>query len=414
MTAASAAVERLISFRWNDWWVSMDEQRASLAVLRTDPDLPSTIRALHASGMLRAVVDRLPTYEIAQLLGGACDAGLKAELRSAVVMSNARASAGAAPIGLGEEYDVPWLFDLSFEIQEGFRRMRARFTATPFNGTAFAVLIPSAPDAPFSGAGATGTSAVTLRVGPVEQAMLLAGDRETTRRYSNPLPGDLFAYLAALPAGARVRQASLLLSQPLSSLVPYSYGSRLPSRAAVISLAAARYQLHPALVTAFVLAEARDQSRNEDAKDLTAARAPFVHSNTSIGLGQIVISTARRENLFSDLLSPGFGGAASHDQIALLLTSEELNIFGVAKYVRTIADRGAGLPTARLPRTQAEFPGLALARYAAHSASWPDDNIRVLGMYYTSRAWTDDLRSAGWGEFVFEAYRDARATGLFP
>lgn len=69
---------------------------------------------------------------------------------------------------------------------------------------------------------------------------------------------------------------------------------------------------------------------------------------------------------------------------------------------------------ASLPDTRAEFPGLDLVRYAADSASWPDDNIRVLGIYYTSRAWTDDLRSAGWGHFVFEAYRDARATGLFP
>ena len=414
MTSASRAVERLISYRWNDWLVSMDESRAAMSVLRTDPDLRATIRDLHAAGMLDAVVSRLPTYEITQLLGGACDASLRTTIRSAILLAGARASGGAPPTTPAVEHDVPWLFDLSFEIQDSLRRMGARFRATPFNETAFAGLIPSAPDAPFSGAGATGTSPVTLRVGPVEQGLLLAGDQETTRRYSNPLPGDLFAYLAGLPAGARGQQASLLLGRPISSIVPHSYGARLPSRAAVISLAAAQYSLHPALVTAFVLAEARDQSRNEDAKDLTAARAPVVQANTSIGLGQIVISTARREDLFSDLLPASFRGGLSHNQVATLLASEEVNIFGVAKYARAVANRGASISSSALPNTLAEFPGLNLGLYAAHSSAWPDDNVRVLGMYYTSRAWTDDLRSAGWGEFVFEAYRDVRGTGIFP
>lgn len=417
MTAASRAVERLISYGWDDWSVSMSEQRAAMAVLRTDTDLAATIRDLHASGMLSATVSRLPTYEVTQLLGGGVDSGMKATVRSAIVLAEAQArgaTGGGVPIGLGEEYDVPWLFDLSYEIQNGLRRMGASFTATPFNETSFAAVIPSAPDAPFSGGGATGVTAVRLRVAPVDQALLLAGDRETTRRYSNPIPGDLFAYLASLPPGTRAQQARLLLGRPLGSLVPYSYAARLPSRAAVISLAATQYNLHPALVTAFILAEARDQSRNEDVKDLTAARAPVVQANTSIGLGQIVISTARREDLFSDLLSSGFRGPASHNQIALLLTSEEINIFGVAKYVRMVANRGAAVALASLPNTRAAFPGLNPGRYSSHSSAWPDDNVKVLGMYYTSRAWTDDIRSAGWGEFVFEAFRDVRATGLFP
>lgn len=65
-----------------------------------------------------------------------------------------------------------------------------------------------------------------------------------------------------------------------------------------------------------------------------------------------------------------------------------------------------------LVENRAHADGATLSRFAAHSASWPDDNFRVLGMYYTSRAWADDVRSAGWGQFVFEAYRDARA--VFP
>jgi hypothetical protein len=100
--------------------------------------------------------------------------------------------------------------------------------------------------------------------------------------------------------------------------------------------------------------------------------------------------------LFSDVLSSAFRSSTSHDQIALLLTSDEINIFGVAKYVRTVANRGAGMSIASLSNTRAEFPGVNLGLFAGHSGSWPDDNIRVLGMYYTSRAWTDDVRSAGW------------------
>src|ERR1044071_4409161 len=120
MTTASGAVERLISYRWNDWLVTDGEQRAALGVLRTDTDLAATIRDLNASGMLRAVVERLPTYQITQLLGGGCEPGLKATIRSMIIMAEARASGGGIPVGLPDEFNVPWLFDLSFDIQSGF------------------------------------------------------------------------------------------------------------------------------------------------------------------------------------------------------------------------------------------------------------------------------------------------------
>jgi hypothetical protein len=121
----------------------------------------------------------------------------------------------------------------------------ASFTATPFNAVPFAPLIPNTPTAPFSGVGATGVAPVTLRIGPVDQALLAAGNRETERRYSNPIPGSLPDYLAGLSPTQRLQQAQLLLSRPVSSLVPYSYASRLPSRAAVIGLAATQYMLEP-------------------------------------------------------------------------------------------------------------------------------------------------------------------------
>lgn len=409
MTTASRAVERLISYDWNDWWVSMDEQKAAMAVLRTDTDLAATVRDLIAAGRIYDVVHRLPAHELAQLLGGGCDASSRVSVRAAIDRSTV-AGSGGAPTVLSEEDDNGWLFDLSFELQNGFRRLGATFAATPFNELAFAGVIPSAPDAAFSGVGATGVAPSRLGVSPVDQARMLAGNREVQARYSNPL-GNLSDYLAGLSPSARRQQAQLLVSRPICSLVPYSYGARLPSRAAVFSLAGARYRLEPALVAAFVLAEQRDQTRLEDAKDLVAARS-LKQANTSIGLGQIVVSTARGEDSFSDLLSSAYRSSLSHDQIALLLTSDELNIFGVAKYVRAVADRAAGRTLASLPNTAAIYRGINLGRYAAASGGWPDDNIRALGSEYTSTAWDDDIKSA-WGEFVFQAYRDMRASAVF-
>lgn len=399
-TPSSGAIERLISYTWTDWTVTMSEETAVLGVLRTDPDMPATIRDLHASRMLYALVDRVDEggnpRQLIELLGGGSDAGTKTLVRPAVSMYRIY---------------LIWYFDLSHELQNGFRRLGARFTATPFNMAPYAALIPSAPDAPFSGAGASGVNPATLSI-PVSDQALMAGGHDATRaRYSNPIPGSLPAYLATLSSTQRRRQATLLLQQPIISIVPHSYGARLPSRADVMRLAADRHNLHPALLAAFILAEQRDQSRNEDAKDLTAATS-LMQANTSIGLGQVVVSTARGEDLFSDLLSSSFRSSLNHTCIAMLLASDEFNIFAVAKYIRLVANRAAGRPIASLPRTKRAFPGINMAAYAANSRTWPDDNIRALGSEYTSAPW-DDRVSVGWGNFVLEAYRDVLASGIF-
>ncbi len=378
----------------------MSEETAVLGVLRTDPDMPATIRDLHASRMLYALVDRVDEgdnpRQLIELLGGGSDAGAKTLVRPAVSMYRIY---------------LIWYFDLSHELQNGFRRLGARFTATPFNTAPYAALIPSAPDAPFSGAGASGVNPATLSIPLSDQALMAGGHDATRARYSNPIPGSLPAYLATLSSTQRRQQATLLLQQPIISIVPHSYGARLPSRADVMRLAADRHNLHPALLAAFILAEQRDQSRNEDAKDLTAATS-LMQANTSIGLGQVVVSTARGEDLFSDLLSSSFRSSLNHTCIAMLLASDEFNIFAVAKYIRLVANRAAGRPIASLPRTKRAFPGINLAAYAANSRTWPDDNIRALGSEYTSAPW-DDRVSVGWGNFVLEAYRDVLASGIF-
>lgn len=130
-----------------------------------------------------------------------------------------------------------------------------------------------------------------------------------------------------------------------------------------------------------------------------------MQGNTSIGLGQVVVSTARRHNLFSDFISASIAAKLSHDEIARLLTSDEFNIFAVAKYIRIVADQASTLTAATLPNTVATFPGINFAAFGAHSSGWPPDNISALGSEYTSRAW-DDSVSPGWGGFVYEAYSD--------
>src|SRR5438128_1261172 len=134
--------------------------------------------------------------------------------------------------------------------------------------------------------------------------------------------------------------------------------------------------------------------------------------NTSIGLGQVVVRTAEREDLFADLLSKTTRASLTHNDIAKLLASEEYNIFAVARYIRHVADAGAKISIATLPDTQATFPAIDMATYAGDSSTWPDDNIRALGSEYTSRPW-DDVLVPRWADFVFEAYLEVIASGVF-
>jgi len=283
---------------------------------------------------------------------------------------------------------------------------------------------------PFTGVGATGVIPVTRYVGTflttpgvpliplVDKALLATGDQATVATYSNPV-GGLAGYLATLTPAERAQQAELLLRRQIASVEEASYAGSLPSRAQVIRAAAGAHNLHPQLVAAFILAEQRDQSQAEDAKDYQGATS-IMQGNTSIGLGQVVVSTARNNDLFADLLGSGTrsrqglnaSSGPGHDATARLLASDEFNIFAVARYLRKVADQGAKIPPSTLPKTAARFPAIDLAAYAGNSTTWPDDNIRALGSEYTSAPWDDKLVSA-WGDFVWEAYQDVKASGVF-
>ncbi|WP_437947433.1 DUF4157 domain-containing protein [Sorangium sp. So ce296] len=392
LTPTGDSVKPLIAHSAFDWEVTPAEEASVLALLGADPDLSATITDLDADGVLGDLISRVDEpanrRALVQLLGRRLSPTARA-----LVESHVRA--------LGPDW----------ELQFNLGRHGVTAAAAPFNRAAYASLVSSDPTAPFTGVGATGVNPTALSIPYRDQAALAVGHAATTARYTNPIPGSLPSYLASLSAVERTQQAELLLNQPISSLHASSYLGALPSRAQVIRSAAAAHNLEPALVAAFILAEQRDQSRNEDAKDYTGATS-IMSGNTSIGLGQVVISTARRHDLFADLLTSTTRRALGHDQIARLLASDEYNIFAVARYIRRVANDGAAIPITSLPGTQAAFPGINMSAYANNSSTWPDDNIRALASEYTSRAWDDNL-STGWGDFVYEAYLDVRASGVF-
>jgi hypothetical protein len=396
LTAISDAIIRLISFSWNDWIVTMDEQSGVVALLRTDPELSATIRDLISADaltrMLARVTGRNHPRVMKEMLGGGANSTVAAD-----VLETLR-RVGSFPL---------WAFQYPQELHAAFRQMGARFSRSPEPSRTLAGLIPTSPESSFGGVGATGVNPSTLSVPVGDQLRLWWENEEATRAYSNPI-GDLNAYLTSVGPTNRRGQASLLNSRRISSVFPNSYRGQIPSRAVILRLAGRIHNLEPELIAGFILAEQRDQSRNEDAKDYVAATSAM-QANTSIGLGQVVISTARREDLFSDLLTSATRSALSHDHIAMLLASDEFNIFAVAKYIRLTANRGARRVPASLPRTVAAYPGLNFGLYSQHSSRWPSANIAALGSEYTSSPWDD--RVTGWGGFVLEAYRDVRASG---
>ncbi|MBS7813091.1 hypothetical protein [Roseococcus pinisoli] len=402
MTTTSDTIIRLISFSWKDWVVSIDEQTSVIGALRVDPNMPATIRDLQAAGMLERMCGMVTGGDRGRTLAMVLGSGVDGSTRPIVEK-------------IGNLAGNLWYFRLSADLHTNYRRMGAGFTKANFNPVPYAALIPKGPDAktkPFGGAGATGIAGPALSVPLWDQAQMVRHNQEILAQYSNPIPGDLFAYLATLTITQRREQAELLMGRPIVSIIAASYRSGLPSRAQVITLAARQYRLEPAMLAAFILAEQRDQSQNEDAVDYAASQSMLVNRATSIGLGQIVTTTAIREDLFSRLIDNPFRQSQQRTQVADLLTSEEYNIFGVAKYIRLVADQAVGKTAAVLPQTVSAFPRINFGAFGGDSATWPSDNIKALGSEYTSRAWDDKL-SVGWGEFVFEAYRDIRSSRSF-
>jgi hypothetical protein len=402
MTPAAEAIDKLISYNIVHWTVTDGEETAILGIIRTDITPDVTVRDLVGASRFIPLLHRVSNHrrQLIELLGGR--------------LTPASAQTIRAPIASFTGGNNFFAFLISNELQTHLAKLG--ISPTTFHNPVVKITITDHQNRrpfnrrPFTGSGATGTNSTTLSIPFTDKVKLLVKHKKTTRFYKNPIPGGLGAYLARLTPAQRRGQALILLGQPVVSFVPASYAGDIPDRSQIIAAAARRYNLDGATVAAFILAEQRDQSRNEDAADFNAAVDVF--HDSSIGLGQVLISTVRRYDLFSDLLSDSVRKNLGHTQIAFLLTSDEFNIFAVAKYIRWVANDGARRNISTLPQTLAKFPGLNLAAYAHNSAAWPDDNIRALGSEYTSTAWDDEF-SPGWGDFVFEARRDILAAGVF-
>jgi hypothetical protein len=396
LTPASDAIKPLISYSVTDWEVTTEEESKVLAELNSDPDVSATVTDLSKDGMLEALINRVDEdanrRDLLQILGSKTNATARALVEPYVA-----------------KLDAKW------QLQFNLGRWGVTSAAPAFNATPFAGLISSDPSKPFTGSGATGINPTTLSIPWLDQAALAANSAATVQEYSNPIsgrpPGDLAAYLSGLSASDRSRQAELLLKQQISSVKADAYAGKIPSRAQVIASAAKLHKLKPQHLAAFLLAEQRDQSKKEDAKDYLGATSRIMKGNTSIGLGQVVVSTAQKNDLFQDLLSPGTTKGLDRNEVAALLASDEFNIFAAARYIRKVADDGAKISIATLPNTKSAFPGIDMPAFASDSSAWPDDNLRALASEYTSAPWDDSL-SEGWAFFVYEAYKDVVASGV--
>jgi len=406
-----AKISELTSYGLFDWSVTSNEQKQVVEILKNDPNLSRTIQGLEKDDALGDLISRVDNTEnrreLIDLLGKNLNDDAAKLVQPHIEKLDVRETFIAAPGGTIPATDVG---ENLWQVRFNLSRLGIVPSNTNFDRSKYADLVSSNATAPFSGVGATGTNPTTGNVPLGDQWDLLMGDEKAIEKYSNPL-GDLRSYINSIPPQNRARQAELLLRQPVSTTMPEIYGGILPSRADVIQAAAKKYNLQPELIAGFILAEQRDQTQNEDAKDYTAATS-IKQANTSIGLGQVVISTAQRNNLFSDLMSGKTQQGMKHNDVARVLADDTANIFAAAKYLRQVADEGSKKLINALPETKAKFPGINMAAFSKNSSQWSDDNIRALGSEYTSRAWDDNL-SPGWGDFVLEATRDVKQSNVF-
>ena len=447
-------VRALSSYSLTDWSVTPQDQTQIVNLLGSDPQLNATLRDLGAdpnlfgTSSLTAVVKRVDEpalrRDLVDVLARGSDAANADVVRGELDKIDTDVVSGFGGVG-GVTVNTN-LWQARFNLE----RLGVPASGPAFDRAGYGDLVSANPSAPFTGTGASGVDPTARSVPLGDQWSMLTGDSAVTQRYNNPV-GDLNAYLRNLPPGDRVRQAELFLSQPIASPMSDVWGASPPTRAQVIEAAAARYNLDPATLGSFLLAEQRDQSQREDAKDYAAV--VNANHNGSVGLGQVVISTARNNNLFADSISPNTMRQAGNPAVARMLSDDAISIFAAARYVRQVADTGSATPLATLDQrmrdaeiaryrtqevdplalSQAQkdvmvqtyaatlptggqvrglLPGFDPARYAGNSAAWPRDNVVALGSEYTSRAW-DGRWSLGWGNFVAEARQDVQASGVF-
>ncbi|MCA8933330.1 MAG: DUF4157 domain-containing protein, partial [Rhodospirillaceae bacterium] len=303
-----------LSYAANDWAVTADEEIEILGLVRRDANFDKTVNDLDSEDMLDALVSRVDGSEnrikLIQMSG--------AKLTTRAAFDKMLKQIKLMMLREGEMFmgfNYAQNFTFSFEIHQSMRALGGLGTSTPVDPKRYKRLVGAA-DEPFSGVGATGVNAQSLGIGVIDKYKLARGEEkypENYAKYSNPLTGPtgLSDYLKGLSPRQRRDQAVVLMKQPVVTNLPHSYLNGLPTRADIAKLAGKKHNLEPALIAGFILAEQRDQSKNEDAAELLGALS-IMEGNTSIGLGQVLVSTARKSELFRDLLWPATWGALSH------------------------------------------------------------------------------------------------------
>lgn len=403
MDAHAEAISTLLSYSATDFSVSSGEENRIIELIRTSPNLEKTLKDLQRNGFLSKLFDRVDSGRNGAILVESIGGRIS------------RSGYSMALSAIKENTSNALIFERCFALQQSLNKYGISVITSNSSGVrlraALSVLAPlGAGSQPFSGSGATGLDPKRQSISKIDKALLAFKHEATVKEYTNPLSEGISGYLRNLSPQQRRAQGILLLNRPIVTVYPNSYYGTLPTRLRIIRLASEKYYLEPALVAAVILAEQRDQSQKEDAKDYIAATS-FMKGDTSLGLGQVKVSTARDYDLFSDLLPNSPTSNLEHSEISRLLTSEEYNIFAVSKYIRLVADMAVGKNVNDLEVTKKVLPNIRLEKFSSHSAMWPDDNIRAIGSEYTSLPWDDEV--VQWADFVFEAYRDIRNGGVF-
>jgi hypothetical protein len=405
MTATSDLIESVLAPYLLSGFIADSDAHRIIAAIRSDNMPGDTIIALDKSGAMVRLCQRLGNKpDLARMLIASI-ASRAGSVRNFARNAVSRAG-GVTQSGPWTFFTTAAFFDICADLAAASRNLGFSFTT---GGTTASAI--SASKGPFSGVGATGINPSSLSVPLIDGFMMWYRDCQKPEnsaafdiciKYGNP-SATLEGQKAILWQSPRERlgQARVLVGQPISSLFPYVYPAAQPSRAQVISAAARKYDLTPQLVAAFLLIEQQDQTRLEDAAEYVATVT--VGHNGSIGLGQVKISTARKHSLFIDLLGSGIWRSLSHKAIAVLLASDEFNIFAVARYIRVVASLGALQDPRKLPNTVGAFPRIRFGDYAGHSRYWPRDNIRALASEYTSKPWDDEL-SPLWANAIEHTY----------
>ncbi len=245
---------------------------------------------------------------------------------------------------------------------------------------------------------------------------------ELIYKYGNPMkmlaPAE---YFASLSEEERMERVLVLFGRDINTEFGEMYSDDLPSRIQIIKAAAAQYRLEPELVAAIIMAEQIDQSMNEDASDFQGANWG---AGTSIGLGQIEVSSAAKYGLLEQVQNARDNASISGGNSAVIgkyLASDEFNIFGVAKYLRIVANLGAdaaespygGYSFMYVGYGAGSISGTDAAILREHSKDWGRDvYIVLIGSEYTSKPF-DGKHYKGWGELVLRSYHDVKQSGIF-